>query len=64
MALVSTGGIDPLYSGAQITQRGAAPSWACSWARAGGLPAAMGASRRREALGEQQVFAVAGGDNQ
>jgi len=39
MALVSTGGIEPLYSGVQITQRGAATSWACSPARAGGVPA-------------------------
>ena len=40
MALVSTGGIDPLYSGAQITHRGAAISVCWRPASAGGVPAA------------------------
>jgi len=39
MALVSTGGIEPLYSGEQITQRGAAASWASNAANTGGVPA-------------------------
>ena len=38
MALVSTGGIEPLYSGAQITQRGVAISCCSSAARAAGVP--------------------------
>ena len=40
MALVRQGGIEPLYSGAQITQRGAALSWASNGAIASGVPCA------------------------
>ena len=38
MALVSTGGIEPLYSGEQITQRAEAASWASNAANRGGVP--------------------------
>ena len=38
MALVSDGGIEPLYSGAQITQRGAASSCLCNGTTASGVP--------------------------
>ena len=37
-ALLNTGGIEPLYSGAQITQWGAAISRSCKRARSAGLP--------------------------
>ena len=40
MALVSTGGMEPLYSGVQITQCVALASFCCSGITAEGVPAA------------------------